>query len=374
MNKLVDRTLVLIILLTPATRIINGYATLIGDGIQILFLLLFLLKFLSGKFEAGFFTINAILLIQLVLKIYLYGFETDYIKLYIIFALIALSLNEEFITHLKLFIMQNKGLIIFYILLLNFYLVYALGNSSSYYEMYGESYFKGSMYHPHTMAYACLFIILLIMGLMVLYQNKLILVLGFIPIYCINMTGVRTVFIALIIPLLVYFIRSIRNLRQALTLIFGISLSVLTITTLLKDNPIVVKFFITNNDVSSGRFTFWKIDLLEYIKFNPFEKMFGSSFKFLEIINEKYFGLTIGAHNDLIELLLGIGFIGLLTYFIMLTMYLKHIRIEFIALIIILVVLNGFYYYSEIVYILPALLLLSKQEILEVIYEKNCYC
>jgi hypothetical protein len=65
---------------------------------------------------------------------------------------------------------------------------------------------------------------------------------------------------------------------------------------------------------SSGRFEFWLIDLNAYSKLDWFQKIFGSGFDYVYLVNRDSYGLYIWAHNDFINTLLCNGLFGLFVY------------------------------------------------------------
>lgn len=374
MDRLIERSLIIILLLTPVIRIINGYQGLVGAAFQSIFLILFLLLFFTRKYLLIFHTINGILLALMLAKINVDGFESDYIKLYMLFVVIVLSRDESFLTHAKVFLMNHRKMLIGYVVLINGYLIYALGLEGSYDLMYGVEYFKGSMYHPHTMAYACLFIVLMVIILTTLYKNKWLLLLSIVPIYCINLTGVRSVVIALILSSIFYFITKRRGIGSVIGITLLLGQGWLMATTFFRENAIVEKFLLTNEDVSSGRLTFWQIDLAEFVKYNPIEKMFGKGLDYVEFVNFKYYGMNIGAHNDFITLLLSLGLIGLAVLIVLFFIYCTQVRLEFALMIILLASVNGLFSYSELVFILPLLGLIKREEkTVKLRFKENCY-
>ncbi|MGG3692575.1 O-antigen ligase family protein [Heyndrickxia ginsengihumi] len=89
------------------------------------------------------------------------------------------------------------------------------------------------------------------------------------------------------------------------------------------------KFILAANDqyistnrleaVTSGRLTWWKIDIDTFLNFDFFNKLFGVGNDFVYYINKTQYGLDIWAHNDFIQLLLATGFVGLSGYVIIIS-------------------------------------------------------
>lgn len=148
------------------------------------------------------------------------------------------------------------------------------------------------------------------------------------------MTGSRTYCIPEIILLFVYYKFNIGKLRTK----WIITPIILVATVYLIINSNVLERFISmgNNTyvssnfweaVSSGRLIWWKIDIQEFAKLSIIEQILGKGFTFVYQINEQFYGLKIGAHNDFLNILLSVGWIGLIGYIlIILNLFFKFGR------------------------------------------------
>ena len=359
MRRLLDIVIFIIIILTPYIRILNSYIGISGDVIQMLFLLLFLVRFLAKKNSIYLYFFHGIMLMGIFISALLYGFINDYIKLYIFCGIGTLAMDETFTESLKRFILDGKKWVIVSLVGINLLLVYYLNNASSFYNMYGIMYFKGSMNHPHTMAYTCAFVLMMTFVLAETYHNKWLLVLGIVPIYAINLTGVRSIVVAIVIGFLIYLLKRINSIMNLFWLIVGSGSFLLILVTFFSENPIVEKFLVTNDDISSGRFRFWMIDIKAWLDLNFLNKIFGYSFIHLYRVNFNYFRLVIGAHNDFITMLVGMGLLGLMLYLMLLTGLAVKLRLEYFVAFVILAGLNGLFGYTELVYVLPVVAVLN---------------
>ena len=113
-----------------------------------------------------------------------------------------------------------------------------------------------------------------------------------------------------------------------------------------------------SNAYTSGRLEFWAADINAFLNSNIIHKIFGHGFEYVQIINKELTSVAIGAHNDYITLLLGLGLFGMLIYVSVLinefksTFMLKSI-IKVAMLFVFWFVpsfINGFYGYQLLLY------------------------
>lgn len=69
------------------------------------------------------------------------------------------------------------------------------------------------------------------------------------------------------------------------------------------------------SSITNGRSEFWSYDLKAFSQFNILEMLFGKGFDFIYRLNQRAYGLTIYAHNDLINFLVCLGMFGTMIYF-----------------------------------------------------------
>ena len=109
---------------------------------------------------------------------------------------------------------------------------------------------------------------------------------------------------------------------------------------------------------SSGRLIWWKYDLREYGEMSLSNKIFGSGNHIVFEINKHYYGMSIWAHNDFIQILLSYGIVGLLFYMLSLLKAYNNIidkKNKIYSLIIFLTIIciaaiNGFYTQQHMVF------------------------
>lgn len=67
--------------------------------------------------------------------------------------------------------------------------------------------------------------------------------------------------------------------------------------------------------ITSGRSTFWLIDLQKYWESPILNRILGNGFNFVQYVNERYYEKPLWAHNDFINIICCNGIVGLFLYF-----------------------------------------------------------
>ena len=240
------------------------------------------------------------------------------------------------------------------------------------------SYFIGYTNSSHTVASgACL---LLIFTLYVIRNKKKTgAFIYFIPsIIAILQSGARTFLIPIVIVCFFFYVYHIKKISIKL-IVFPLAL--VSSMYIFLNSSMVEKFvFSVNNQytdmnflgkLTNGRTAFWWVDLLEFSKYNIVQKLLGNGFHFVYMVNKEFFNLAIWAHNDFINCLLSVGFIGTLVYIYTLfcvgkkiiKMPKKHVMIKLLLLLYMLLpaVLNGFYTYQHYFYSFIILVILYEK-------------
>ena len=240
------------------------------------------------------------------------------------------------------------------------------------------SYFIGYTNSSHTVASgACL---LLIFTLYVIRNKKKTgAFIYFIPsIIAILQSGARTFLIPIVIVCFFFYVYHIKKISIKL-IVFPLAL--VSSMYIFLNSSMVEKFvFSVNNQytdmnflgkLTNGRTAFWLVDLLEFSKYNIVQKLLGNGFHFVYMVNKEFFNLAIWAHNDFINCLLSVGFIGTLVYIYTLfcvgkkiiKMPKKHVMIKLLLLLYMLLpaVLNGFYTYQHYFYSFIILVILYEK-------------
>lgn len=240
------------------------------------------------------------------------------------------------------------------------------------------SYFIGYTNSSHTMASgACLLLIFTLYAIR--NKKKIGAFIYFVPsIIAILQSGARTFLIPIVIVCLFFYVYHIRKFSIKLLVL---PLAMICAAYIFLNSSMIEKFtFSVNNQytdmnflgkLTNGRTAFWVVDLLEFSKYNIFQKLLGNGFHFVYQVNKEYFNLAIWAHNDFINCLLSVGLVGTLVYIYTLIcvgkkiikMPKKHIVIKLLLLLYMLLpaLLNGFYTYQHYFYSFIILVILYEK-------------
>lgn len=124
--------------------------------------------------------------------------------------------------------------------------------------------------------------------------------------------------------------------------------------------PILSKFIRgeETGNMTSSRDAIWNSILTGYKNFNFLEKLFGSGFGVSFKINQILFGKALWSHNDIYEVLVSSGIVGLLIYLYNLIKTLKMTKsILFIVVVFSVLFFNGLYTYYSFVLGFPFIIL-----------------
>ena len=209
-----------------------------------------------------------------------------------------------------------------YLLLLETYIAVILPQNYQY--AWGEgTYFIGFARDTHVMASSlCLFmsILYLIFSSSKFEYYKVFILLSVAGI--VFATGARTYIVPAVI---INFLYIKENLKNTTMKIIMITVTFFLITYIFFNSGMYEKFlwssnasnqYAANSLISStgGRAAFWVIDIREYLKLNPLFMLIGKGFDYVYYVNKLYYNMHIWAHNDLIQLLLGTGVVGIILY------------------------------------------------------------
>ena len=201
--------------------------------------------------------------------------------------------------------------------------VLSLFVSANYAISWSERYYVGFTRDPHAVASSlCL---LMALTLVVFKPEKFTISRMMILVFLmavIFMSGARTFMVPAIVICYVYIKDNLNN--QKIKIVVYIKATLLIAYIFINSN-MMQKFiwssnaanqYATNNlaSMSGGRSEFWVIDLREFLKQNIFVKFFGRGFDFPYITNKKYYNMHIWSHNDIIDLLLSVGIVGVAIY------------------------------------------------------------
>ena len=194
---------------------------------------------------------------------------------------------------------------------------------SCYVQHWGEGmYLIGFTESGHAMAAStCLALSMLVA---VFYNQKFKLVhflmIGF-EVLVILRTGARVFLIPLLILLYFFIKNQINNKKMRRFIYFG---GVAIFGFVLFRSNMMDKFLYAINNpynnldffysFTSGRSTFWYVDLKDFLESNIINQFFGHGFSYIYKLNLEKAGMEIWAHNDFINILIAGGILGLIIY------------------------------------------------------------
>lgn len=196
--------------------------------------------------------------------------------------------------------------------------------------------------------------------------------------YAIFETGARTYIISAVIIIYLY-VHDAKEIKNYKHIVYPI-IVVLCFIILSKSNIVDKINFSKTPDKynkvdsltqqTSGRSTFWIIDLKGFVNGDLFDKLFGHGHGYTYYLNKTYYNLNVWAHNDFIQLIVGGGIITLLLYLAELKKLsikvLKNkrmmLKIIFYTYYLFPAFFNGFYNYSH--YFLSFVLIVCYYELI----------
>ena len=228
-------------------------------------------------------------------------------------------------------------------------------------------YYLGYTAHEHTLCSGCCMMMSFIMYYIKEKQYKITNLLWLaLPTVAIMASGARTFLISLLLIYAIFYLYCIKFFSVRLLLMPVVMIAAVYF---FLHSSMAAKFLSVLGDynnsntfigkITSGRSEFWAIDLQAYSDLSVMGKLFGHGFDYVYYINESRYALSIWAHNDVINLLLSVGMIGLLIYLFEIARTIKKINLEIekkitkwiiSGYILIPLVLNGYFGYQHYVY------------------------
>lgn len=174
--------------------------------------------------------------------------------------------------------------------------------------------------------------VMVLAGILILYRyfdyKKSILLLTIIPCIAVVFSGARTylIVIGMILVVFYYYTNIEHPYRFWLTIIpiALIGISTIMSTSVMQERMSTMQadsaYFASRGynaltGITSGRSTFWLIDLQKYSESSLINKILGNGFNFVRYVNATYYTTPIWAHNDFINIICCNGVVGLYLYF-----------------------------------------------------------
>ena len=245
-------------------------------------------------------------------------------------------------------------------------LMYSLFSGVGYKVSYLERFFVGFTIHQHTLASAACFIMCLILvDLCITSQYKRVkfpakhFILLLPAIIAVLQSSSRIFLIPAGIMIIYTYLYKIEDVSLKTLLL---PIAILVMGYLFMNSNVFERMIrisgSNSNAYTSGRLEFWTADINAFLNSNIVHKILGHGFEYVQIINKKVTSVAIGAHNDYITLLLGLGLFGMLIYVVMLfkevkSTYMLKSLIKVTMLFLFWFVpsfINGFYGYQLLLY------------------------
>lgn len=242
--------------------------------------------------------------------------------MYFSFTILLMNkLNEKsFRTKLVCSFKQNEKLILRTIIILSFVSLISFFIPSS----YSGYVYRGFAANFHSVGINMSFLALLIVIYLYNKKFKLIHILWFsIPLIGVLESTARVSIITIVLIIFIYYQLKLKSIKLKYLLIPIVFYGVYKF---FMNSSTYEKFILAANNqyistdrleaVTSGRLTWWRLDIEAFFNLNLFNKIFGAGHDFVHYINKTQYGLDIWTHNDFIQLLLATGIIGLVGYMV----------------------------------------------------------
>ena len=216
---------------------------------------------------------------------------------------------------MKNWIRDNKRYIYTIIILWNIAVGISIFIPSCYFvKEAGARYFGSYVGSTFRLAPTALFIEIMVLNMIILFENKKSIVFMIVPMYCGFMGGSRTYFLILTIVMIIAVFVINKNKYRFFATMIPIALIGFAV---FRKSAIFTKTMQTTDENMYGdnmtRFTssrniIWSDILHSFSKLNIYEKFFGAGFGFSNRVT------SLAAHNDFIEILVTYGYLGLILY------------------------------------------------------------
>jgi hypothetical protein len=268
--------------------------------------------------------------------------------------MLIVARSKGILEDFKKFIVVNNKLIKWELIIINLILFLSFFDSKSYVAKWGGGkYFMSYAEGPHPLAAIMILTVIITLTLSEITKNRKIYWLLILPSIAVLLTGARIMLVTLIALYLIVIKLDIKSLRR----LTAVSIIIFFLKDIFIRLPSINKFLLQSStgDISSGRFEFWTVDIQGFLDSDLIKKIIGSGFDYPYLLNFRTRGVYIWAHNDIINLILSIGIIGLIVYLYFIIQYCiymsKNLNIfnfaAFIMFFIGSMCVNGFYNYSD---------------------------
>lgn len=331
----IDELLFKLIIFFPISTILQGIGIFNSLNKILIFIILILLIAKNIKNDVKIKTVSSLFALVVV---YLFSFLFTYKKLdnmndifyFGIWVLYFLYLKENHYKFKELLKKYNQYIfnIIFLwniITFISFFFKISYNNNWG-----GELYFKSFSNSEHRFASTCIFVIALNWIVAREKKRRKYMLFSVIPFIGIYLSGARTYLgVIFIFILCIYYLMCEKKIIFYMTLMPIIILLIVIVAI----TPMGKKFIQTTNDgyngfwatVTNSRSIFWKADIDAFENLNFLQRFVGNGYNFVYDVNEEAVRSRIYAHNDIINVLLTYGYIGVVLYLFVFLEYSKFV-------------------------------------------------
>lgn len=287
--------------------------------------------------------------------------------------------NNSNIQELLYYARRKVNLLLAVVIIINIVEALMVLTKSGYVYVYSwhGTFFRGTSNMPHTLSYLMLATLIFLILYIVITRKKFAAFWALLPTYCVFISGARISLIlcALLDAIILSFVLSEKQKNLFLKAIKILPLVAIALF-LLKDKILNSDFMMkvtsraSSGNSTAGRTYIW-IDLLNrYLSCrNPLCYLFGlgddKSYYYNSI--NPLVKSEVWAHNDLVQIIIGKGFLGIVMYLSgIYTFFKKLIRdsgniysLTIIAFVSISIVFNGFYSYRDVNLCIPLLMAIN---------------
>lgn len=232
--------------------------------------------------------------------------------------------DSDFIYQLNDAVAYNRNWIKVSLVLCNILIIIGLFDSGCYgSETWGGGYYIGYTTSAHTLCSGCC--IMLVLTLLILKEAENVNIISFIyfipGIVAILQSGARVFLISVIVICVLFYIYCLRSLSLRIVLapiaVIVAIYVVLNSGFITKTDAVSTNLYIGDTlleRLTSGRTTFWIIDINAYFNLGSLGQLLGRGFDYVYYVNRTFYGFEIWAHNDVIDCLLSVGLAGTFLY------------------------------------------------------------
>jgi hypothetical protein len=320
-----QKLLFYLIVLRPVFRIFSNKISILTDINSIgLLVLAVVILFFEKKFKS----IDLLCLIYIVIlsAISLISAENinfaikDPYWLMIAILMLIFARSKGILDDFKRFIVVNNKVIKWELIIINLILFLSFFDSSCYVAKWGgKKYFMSYAEGPHPLGALMILIIVSTLTLSKVTKSKKIYLLLIIPSIAVLLTGARI----MLVTLIALYLTIVKLDIKSFTRLAVVSIYMFFLKDIFIRLPSINKFLVQSStgDISSGRFEFWTVDIQGFLDSDLVNKFIGSGFDYPYLLNFRTRGVYIWAHNDIINLMLSIGIIGLIIYLYFIIQY-----------------------------------------------------